>query len=282
MHLARRIPVLRDNPMFVLEATRVWRPRLVSIFAIAAIAISLVSLAGGAVSMRYLRAGTVTSQLAAWGTSLASRVLPSTLAGFDEAGYGEGFLRGGTGGPLTRALVWLTFFALMFAGYVLPGIMAGSISKERENHTFDGLAIADLPPATVLLGKFAATAGPLFLAALLLAIAAPLIPGESGLLADAADRLVLVVMTTGIICLGVSSLCRRTLTAVVACYAIVLGIDWVLGTVAEHGFSTWLYSYSWTDYAPWAAVAAPGTRGVLAVAGWLVAVRQVRKMMRGQ
>lgn len=280
MHLARRIPVLRDNPVFVLEATRIWRPRLVSILAIAAIAISLASLVGGVVSMHYLNDSSATSEVAIWGASLASRALPSTLAGFEEADSGEGLLWGGSAGPLTRTLAWLTFFALTFAGYVLHGIMAGSISKERENRTFEGLAIADLPVADVLLGKLAVTAGPLFLAAVVLALVAPLVPGGSGLLGEAAGRLMLVVMTTGVICLGVSSLCRRTLTAVVACYAVVFGIDWVLAAVAEHGFLSWMYSS--VDCAAWAAVAAPGTRGVLAVVGWLVAVRQVRRMMHGE
>lgn len=259
-----------------------WRGRTIAAVIGITLAISAVSMAGGYVSVHYIQASSITWQMARWLTTLASRILPWTLAGFEETGAGEGLLwRRGDIQPFSRGLAWATFVMLTFAGYVLPGIMAGSISRERERRTFEGLAIANLQPSTVLLGKFAAVAGPLLTMALVLRVVAAPVGEASGLVTEAASRLILVAITTSAICLGVSSLCRRTIIAAAFCYAVVFAVDWPLATLGGVSWNWNMMSQN-PDLSAWLIIAAPATRGLLAVIGWLIAVRQVRRMMRGE
>lgn len=136
------------------------------------------------------------------------------------------------GSPLVSAHVGKGLFAALTLAEVLlvtfltPAVTAGAISGEREQLTYDLLVATPLRPGRILSGKLIAT---LSYVLLLIFTAIPL--GSLVLIfggvapRDLAEALLLLVVTAftfGMIGLFCSSIVRRTITATILAYAIVL------------------------------------------------------------
>jgi ABC-2 type transport system permease protein len=136
------------------------------------------------------------------------------------------------GSPLVSAHVGKGLFAALALAEVLlvtfltPAVTAGAISSEREQLTYDLLVATPLRPGRILSGKLVAT---LSYVLLLIFTAIPL--GSLVLIfggvapRDLLEALLLLVVTAftfGMIGLFCSSIVRRTITATILAYAIVL------------------------------------------------------------
>lgn len=110
--------------------------------------------------------------------------------------------------------------------FLTPAVTAGAISGEREQLTYDLLVATPLRPGRILSGKLVATLSYILL---LIFTAVPLgslvlifggvAPGD---LLQALALLIVTALTFGMIGLLCSSLVRRTITATILAYAIVL------------------------------------------------------------
>jgi ABC-type transport system involved in multi-copper enzyme maturation permease subunit len=120
----------------------------------------------------------------------------------------------------------LTLAETLLITFLAPAVTAGAISGEREQLTYDLLVATPLRPGRILSGKLVAT-----LSYILLLIFAAVPLGSLVLvfggvaprdLLEALLLLVLTAFTFGMIGLLCSTLVRRTLTATILAYAIVL------------------------------------------------------------
>jgi ABC-type transport system involved in multi-copper enzyme maturation permease subunit len=138
----------------------------------------------------------------------------------------------------SRRLVNLVFLGqYLLASLMAPSFAAGSITGEKERHSFEMLLASPLRPGAIVLGKLLAS-----LAHLLLLIVASLpivmlclpLGGVSLYEALAAYLgLTLSVVTFGMISLAASSYFRRTASALVVAYLVILPL-------AMAGVSAWI------------------------------------------
>jgi ABC-type transport system involved in multi-copper enzyme maturation permease subunit len=120
----------------------------------------------------------------------------------------------------------LALAEMLLITFLTPAVTAGAISGEREQLTYDLLVATPLRPGRILSGKLIAT---LSYVLLLIFTAVPLgslvlvFGGVAPLdLLQALALLIVTALTFGMIGLLCSSLVRRTITATILAYAVVL------------------------------------------------------------
>ena len=131
--------------------------------------------------------------------------------------------RQGAGKAIFGTVVLLELLLLSF---IAPGLTAGAITSERERQTFEILRTTLLSARALVLGKLSSALSFLFL---LILSALPIqslafLLGGVGLGEMVASSLMLVVTAVFFCTLGIffSSFMKRTLTATVAAYAVIL------------------------------------------------------------
>ena len=127
---------------------------------------------------------------------------------------------------------WVLAAELVILLFIVPGISAGSIAGERDRQTLIPLQVTMIGPAQIFFGKVFASSS--FLLLMLLGsapvVAVPYLVGGISLTQLALSLLSLLVIgfLMAIIGVGCSSFFRRTQTATLAAYAMVLALT--LGT----------------------------------------------------
>jgi ABC-type transport system involved in multi-copper enzyme maturation permease subunit len=117
-------------------------------------------------------------------------------------------------------------FELLMIGFIAPALTAGAITNERERQTLDLLRTTLISARTLVLGKLASACSYM----LLLIFTALPIQALAFLLGGIGEEeifvsiLILLVNTTFFSALGIlcSSFSKRTMTATITCYAIIL------------------------------------------------------------
>ena len=127
-------------------------------------------------------------------------------------------------------------FEFLMIGFIGPALTAGAITSERERETFDILRTTLLSARTLVFGKLGSACTYLFL---LIFTALPIktlafLIGGIGLEEIFVSSLMLVVNTVCVCALGLlcSSLAKRTLTATVTSYTIILLTTLAIGLIA--------------------------------------------------
>ncbi|MCP3911786.1 MAG: hypothetical protein GY713_12625 [Actinomycetia bacterium] len=128
---------------------------------------------------------------------------------------------------------WVLTAELIILLFIIPGISAGSIAGERDRQTLVPLQVTLVGPVQIFFGKVLASSS--FLLLLLIGsapiVAVPYLVGGISLTQVLLSLFCLGVtgFLVAVIGVGCSSFFRRTQTATLAAYAVVLGL--VLGTV---------------------------------------------------
>jgi ABC-2 type transport system permease protein len=153
----------------------------------------------------------------------------------NRLGFDQGFDAATTAPSLGRFLFdWFATFVLTLVLFVGPGYAAAQLTGERERRTLPLLQITLLSPLQIALGKLWASVAwlTLLVTASVPLAAATLFLGGVGIGDVLRTLAVLLAVATGVagLALGISSLVRRTSTAVVLTYGLVLAL--VLGTLA--------------------------------------------------
>ena len=150
-------------------------------------------------------------------------VLVYNLLGLSTAISWDPSARQGAGKAIFGTVVLLELLLLSF---IAPGLTAGAITSERERQTFEILRTTLLSARSLVLGKLSSALSFLFL---LILSALPIqsiafILGGVGLGEMVASSFMLVVTAVFFCTLGIyfSSFMKRTLTATVASYAVIL------------------------------------------------------------
>jgi ABC-type transport system involved in multi-copper enzyme maturation permease subunit len=155
--------------------------------------------------------------------------------------------RQGAGKAIFGTVVLLELLLLSF---IAPGLTAGAITSERERQTFEILRTTLLSARSLVLGKLSSALSFLFL---LILSALPVqslafLLGGVGLGEMVASSLMLVVTAVFFCTLGIffSSFMKRTLTATVASYAVILLTFLIL--VAIFFMVAYVESFSYNSY----------------------------------
>lgn len=150
-------------------------------------------------------------------------VLVYNLLGLTSSITWDPSARQGAGKAIFGTVVLLELLLLSF---IAPGLTAGAITSERERQTFEILRTTLLSARSLVLGKLSSALSFLFL---LILSALPIqslafLLGGVGLGEMVASSLMLVVTAVFFCTLGIffSSIMKRTLTATVASYAVIL------------------------------------------------------------
>ncbi|MEM8922848.1 MAG: ABC transporter permease subunit [Actinomycetota bacterium] len=128
---------------------------------------------------------------------------------------------------------WVLAAELILLLFLVPGLSAGSVAGERDRQTLVPLQVTLLGPVQIFMGKVLASSS--FLLLLLIGsapiLAVPLLIGGVSLSQVLLSLLTLLVIgfLLAVIGVGCSSIFRRTQTATLAAYAVVLAL--VFGTV---------------------------------------------------
>lgn len=132
---------------------------------------------------------------------------------------------------------WLVLFMLLLVLFLVPALTSGAIAGERERQTLVPLQITLLSPASILLGKVAASLaflGLLLVATLPLLAVAYLIGGVSiGDVLAALGAVLVVGVVLACLSASISTFVRRVQPATVLSYGVTLVL--VLGTVLAYG-----------------------------------------------
>ncbi|MGH8910142.1 MAG: ABC transporter permease, partial [Egibacteraceae bacterium] len=148
--------------------------------------------------------------------------------------FGFGFIDSGAAGPMLGRflLEGMLFFVLLLVLFVAPGYAAAQLVGERERGTLPLLQVTLLRPWQIVVGKLGASVAWLALllfAALPLGAIAFFLGGIAlGDLLRGIGMILGVVVCVAAMGLGISSLVRRTVAAVVLTYALVFTL--VAGT----------------------------------------------------
>lgn len=138
------------------------------------------------------------------------------------------------------------FLLLILISHIAPAFTAAAISGERERQTYEILVITPLRARRIVLGKL----GSIFLFLLLLIMTSLPLQSVAFLFGGVAflelliSTLVLVItaLAFGAFGLYISSLNRKTMTAIIATYSVLLpfiyGVPFILGFVVSFGIST--------------------------------------------
>ena len=150
-------------------------------------------------------------------------VLVYNLLGLTSSITWDPSARQGAGKAIFGTVVLLELLLLSF---IAPGLTAGAITSERERQTFEILRTTLLSARSLVLGKLSSALSFLFL---LIISALPIqslafLLGGVGLGEMVASSLMLIVTAVFFCTLGIffSSFMKRTLTATVASYAVIL------------------------------------------------------------
>jgi hypothetical protein len=240
MNLARRIPLLRDNPVFVLEAGRLWRGRRIWLVCVG----TVVALGAG---YGLLRGGLQASS--ALGSSPLSR--GHTFETDVMAAVPEGLLIGDVGAAVTHSdtvlswagykttglncLFWLlAALSLALSKYVAPALAAGAVVRWRGARLEEQVLPTRLPSRTVMDGLFGATTWPTLIgAAVAMAVAIPAaarcqdIPFPHPL--ELSCWLFSVALSSGAVALAAAMVPRRTYYVAFAAIGAVWVMEAVLG-----------------------------------------------------
>jgi hypothetical protein len=252
LSLAERIPVLKNNPVFVLEARRIWRPD--TAFLAAALVVFIAAASYVLVVRLPMRAPIL--RRSGYGLTLMNlmvEVLPEAAAGvWLESALSADERRSlrGQGLRLTvldyaYSILWAC--AMILAKYIVPALMALTVGRRTEKADAD-VAATPLTPRTVVSGIYWAAAWPaiaLTAIAIPVALIATSLHGEnvsfprpeSGLYVAAA---VLGCTTVGLL---TAIALRRTYGGVVAGVGAAWGLDAALnigGILALQCDVSWL------------------------------------------
>lgn len=135
--------------------------------------------------------------------------------------------------------IWMTALQLLLIILVAPALSALSIAGERERQTFDLLLVTGVGPFSIVWGKLMESFA--FLALLILcgapAMALSVVTGGVTLADIALTLLMLMLTAFAALSVGmlVSTLTRRTITAIIASYLAVLAIGALSWGLAKHG-----------------------------------------------
>jgi len=237
MDLPSRIPVLRDNPMFILEARRVWRgpPALVGV-------VLVLGIEGGVALFGWDEA-----RAASWPTHIADACLVG----------------------------WFVLGWLLALG-VVPALLGGAISREREEGRLDGIIVTGLPASSLLSGKLAVVAIPLVVLLTPMALYSALAGSDDISTGTTALFVIWALgapLTACLISLSVSASSGRTRSAIPAAYVAVWAaatVGWVVTLVATRAAGPWKPGYIALLTAQWLVV--------MGCVGWWTAVRALRRL----
>ncbi|MDO5376853.1 MAG: ABC transporter permease subunit [Clostridia bacterium] len=143
--------------------------------------------------------------------------------------------------------IWMTALQLMLIILVAPALSAVSIAGERERQTFDLLLVTGVGPWSIVWGKLMENFA--FLALLILcgapAMALSIVTGGVSLADIALTLLALMLIAFAALSVGmvVSTLTRRSITAIISAYLAVLAIGALSWGLAKHGPLAARYSY---------------------------------------
>lgn len=138
-----------------------------------------------------------------------------------------------------ESYIWMTALQLMLIILVAPALSAGSIAGERERQTFDLLLVTGVGARSIVWGKLMENFA--FLALLIFcgapAMALSLLTGGITLADIALTLLGLMLIAFAALSVGmlVSTLTKRTITAVIVSYLAVLAIGVLSWGLAKHG-----------------------------------------------
>ena len=214
MDLPARIPILGNNPVFVLEARRIWGRPGIPIFLL--LFVALPGLSGMLVWQDHaIDAGWISQALLPFvPASPAIRLTNDLLT--DITPIAEGYVVG------CMVASW------MLAAFWIPGAMAGSASHEREQGLLDDMIAAGVPAATILWGRM--WAAPLPLATLCVPVALWAgAPSEAGEISWSLATFFVVCslgapFTAGLTSIAVSAVVKRKLTALPVAYCIACAV----------------------------------------------------------
>jgi hypothetical protein len=235
MNLARRIPLLRDNPVFVLEAGRLWRGRrvwLVCVGALVALGAGYGLLHGG------LRATSALGSSLSFETDVMAAVPEGLLVGDVWAAMAHsGPVLEWTGyqrGPLSCLFWLLAALSLALSKYVAPAFAAGAVVRWRGARLEEQVLPTRLPSRTAMQGLFWATTWPTLIAAgLAVAVAVPVafrnpdIPFPHPL--ELGSWLFSVALSSGAVALAAAMVPRRSYYVAFAAIGAVWVVEAVLG-----------------------------------------------------
>jgi hypothetical protein len=244
MNLARHIPILRNNPVFVLEAPRIWR-RKTALIAGGAVVVGL-TVAGGAVQWG-MRQQPVASNLARVWPWRVSETCPELLAA-TGVWWSVASMRVTPGGPAAKRIrVGIALYALLavllaLSRYVVPALIGGTIARARAQGADREMAVTRLPPRTVVSGIFSAAAWPLVLVWVALTAAFGMeVPGLLHRPITAALLVLAIPLDTawvaanaGAVALAASALCRRQYSGPIIAVAAVVGVEVILMLARSH------------------------------------------------
>jgi ABC-type transport system involved in multi-copper enzyme maturation permease subunit len=152
----------------------------------------------------------------------------------------------------TRALVDLFFIGqYVIASMMAPSFAAGSITGEKERHTYEMLLASPLRPAAIVLGKLIAAlthlAVLIFASLPIVMLCLPLGGVHLSELLAAYLALILSVITFGMISVACSAFFQRTSAALVVSYLLILPLV-ILGAIF------WLQMAPYGDFRLWLIV----------------------------
>ncbi|MFQ5810169.1 MAG: hypothetical protein ACE5JM_11170, partial [Armatimonadota bacterium] len=213
MDLPSRIPLLRNNPVFILEARRIWgqagMPVLLVLFVGLPGLLGVLVWQDHAVDAGWLPRGGLLPLLLAPGAVLSRRFL------LDLVLIADGCIAG------CMMAAWVV------AAFWIPGVVAGMASHDREQGLLDAMIAAGVRASTIIGGKMIVASLPLALVSLPVALRWGA-PSDTGEIAWRAAAFFIVCSLGGPLTAGAVSICfsvmvRRRLVAVpLACITAAL------------------------------------------------------------
>lgn len=143
--------------------------------------------------------------------------------------------------------IWMTALQLLLIILVAPALSAVSIAGERERRTFDLLLVTGVGPLSIVWGKLMESFA--FLALLILcgapAMALSVVTGGVTIADIALTLLMLMLIAFAALSVGmlVSTLTRRSITAIISSYLAVLAIGALSWGLAKQGPLAAKYSF---------------------------------------